>query len=328
MAEILQYSLLSVGGKYAGQEFPLDPDLENFIGRADDSQVVLQESMVSRKHAKITLVGEKVFIEDLGSTNGTLVNSRKIRRAHLRVGDRVLIGTSMLRLVSSDTPRDEFTLVLSKGMKPQDGRSTTGISSMSGRIDEIPLADVIQLLSSMRKSGIMEIHAPHRSGRIFLREGVMLSAQIKGSRYLSPQKALYRMVAWKEGTFKLEKLVEKELPASDTWMRNTTDGLLLEAMRQQDELERLRPMLPSSGAQFRIAQPLGISLRELSPEQLDMLEIAHNHVQLRTILDASPEDDLETSLLLVHLLEVGALEVMETNNRLPLAEVDEMTLQS
>ena len=50
--------------------------------------------------------GEQIWIEDLGSTNGTFVNGEKIKRARLKEGDRVLIGTSILKLIAGDAPRD------------------------------------------------------------------------------------------------------------------------------------------------------------------------------------------------------------------------------
>ena len=66
--------------------------------------MVLVEDMVSRKHARIAMQGDQIWIEDLGSTNGTFVNGEKIKRARLKEGDRVLIGTSILKLIAGDAP--------------------------------------------------------------------------------------------------------------------------------------------------------------------------------------------------------------------------------
>ncbi len=48
------------------------------IGRDEESDVVLDASNVSSKHAKICLVNGSFVLQDLGSTNGTLLNGRKI----------------------------------------------------------------------------------------------------------------------------------------------------------------------------------------------------------------------------------------------------------
>src|SRR5262245_32294042 len=93
-----QYALRFISGKYQGGEFPTAGDRESFIGRQNDLDVVLVEDMVSRKHARIALQGDALTIEDLGSTNGTFVNGEKIKRARLKEGDRVLIGTSIIRV--------------------------------------------------------------------------------------------------------------------------------------------------------------------------------------------------------------------------------------
>src|SRR6476469_3975948 len=93
------WALRFISGKYQGGEFPLKMNRQVTIGRSSELDMVLVEDMVSRKHAKITVGPGKVLIEDLGSTNGTFVNGEKIRQARLKEGDRILIGTSILKLV-------------------------------------------------------------------------------------------------------------------------------------------------------------------------------------------------------------------------------------
>src|SRR2546428_14083542 len=88
-----KYVLRFISGKYQGGEFPLHPDREIVVGRSSDLDMVLVEDMVSRKHAKIAMSGDQVFIQDLGSTNGTFVNGEKVKRTRLKEGDRFTIGT-------------------------------------------------------------------------------------------------------------------------------------------------------------------------------------------------------------------------------------------
>src|SRR5213075_3320836 len=100
--ESAQWALRFISGKYQGGEFPLRPNREIIIGRSSELDMVLVEDMVSRKHAKITTDDKAVTIQDLGSTNGTFVNGEKVRKVELKDGDRILIGTSIIKLVFVD----------------------------------------------------------------------------------------------------------------------------------------------------------------------------------------------------------------------------------
>ncbi len=81
-----------------GTSFPLDGELT--IGRAAGCAVVLPEdSFVSQVHARVFRRGDDYWVEDLGSTNGTLVNGRKVTGAvPVRRGDRLQVGRSVLEL--------------------------------------------------------------------------------------------------------------------------------------------------------------------------------------------------------------------------------------
>ena len=103
-----------------------------------------------------------VTIQDLGSTNGTFVNGEKIRKADLKDGDRILIGTSIIKIVFVDgesTSHLTETEARSKLAVAANKRSAAAPKSMSGSIEEIPLPDLLQLLSTSRKSGVLVVHS-------------------------------------------------------------------------------------------------------------------------------------------------------------------------
>lgn len=68
------------------------------IGRAPECAVVLGDTNVSRRHAQVALDDGTVVVTDLGSTNGTFLNARRVTRATVRPGDELTIGTSRLRV--------------------------------------------------------------------------------------------------------------------------------------------------------------------------------------------------------------------------------------
>ena len=103
------YVLRFISGKYQGGEFPIVNDKPIIVGRSSDLDMVLVEDMVSRKHARITMQQDQIWIDDLGSTNGSFVNGEKIKRARLKEGDRVLIGTSILKVIAGEGARADST---------------------------------------------------------------------------------------------------------------------------------------------------------------------------------------------------------------------------
>lgn len=79
------------------------------IGRAEDCTVSVPSASVSRQHARLELQGDRAWVTDLGSKNGTFVNDARIERtAALAPGDRVRVGEVNLRLVlaAPTTPPD------------------------------------------------------------------------------------------------------------------------------------------------------------------------------------------------------------------------------
>ena len=63
------------------------------MGRAPRADFIVDVALVSRLHCRFSLDDkDRLDIEDLGSTNGTWVNGRKVERAPLMAGDKVKVG--------------------------------------------------------------------------------------------------------------------------------------------------------------------------------------------------------------------------------------------
>jgi hypothetical protein len=83
--------LLGVGGAHGGRVYPLIHNTIS-IGRADEADILVSDPSVSARHARLINGSQGFEIEDLGSTNGTLVEGQRVTRAHLRSGARITLG--------------------------------------------------------------------------------------------------------------------------------------------------------------------------------------------------------------------------------------------
>jgi FHA domain len=96
------------------------------IGRRPGSDIVVDNMAVSGEHANIFTIGDDSFIQDLGSTNGTFVNNKRVTKHHLKHGDVITIGKHTLNYVNEGQgkPVEDFakTVIIS----PPSGGDNTG----------------------------------------------------------------------------------------------------------------------------------------------------------------------------------------------------------
>ena len=299
------FALRFISGKYQGGEFPIYPDKPIVVGRSSDLDMVLVEDMVSRRHAKIAIGGDSaITIEDLGSTNGTFVNGEKVKKARLKEGDRVLIGTSILKVVATDqnAPTGDAKANLENVAA---ARRTSQVRTMSGSLQEVPLPDLLQLFGTSKKSGVLVLRTDDDVGKIFLRKGNVYFANINDSDDVPPVKSCYRMLTWENGTFDLDPPDERTF--SDE-VDLTVAEILMEGMRQLDEFNRLKESLPPMNAKLTLSQPLIPPLRELSPDEIDVLQMVHNYGTPAAVLNKSMATDLQTTTIMLKLIKSNYIE--------------------
>jgi hypothetical protein len=109
--------IYSLDGAFLG-EFPLEGDRLT-IGRRLGNDIHIDNLAISGEHAVIEAVGRDVFVEDLGSTNGTVVNGQAIKRLLLRHGDVIELGKYQLKYV------DETHFPGNPGLASADYEKTT-----------------------------------------------------------------------------------------------------------------------------------------------------------------------------------------------------------
>ncbi|MCA9063463.1 MAG: SpoIIE family protein phosphatase [Planctomycetaceae bacterium] len=118
-----------------GQTFP--HELKSFparLGRHPDCDIQLDSNMVSRFHAQVVRISNKVMLEDLGSGNGSFVNGRQLEKHSpqpLKDGDRIKLGPIKMRFEEDSLDSDPMGMTM--GVELSDGASSTIMGSASAR---------------------------------------------------------------------------------------------------------------------------------------------------------------------------------------------------
>lgn len=127
-------------GVYAGIEVVIDRVLR--IGRDAGNDLRLPGDVaMSRHHARVTPTPECLFIEDLGSTNGTYVNGVRVQRAPLNHNDRIRIGDAMFQVRYEQLPAGSLAVEPTapshlgeelRAWRKQQGLTQTALSAKLG----------------------------------------------------------------------------------------------------------------------------------------------------------------------------------------------------
>jgi len=133
------------------------------LGRKSDNDIVLQNPAVSGHHCAFELKGlQDVFIEDLGSTNGTFVNNKKIKRQRLR--DEDVIAIAGFRLHYHPATADSgfgATAAMTLGPAPQVLTAQASFRVLSGSSAGLEMP-VNKAVSTFGKPGVAVIAVAHR----------------------------------------------------------------------------------------------------------------------------------------------------------------------
>ncbi len=128
--------VLSLGGAFQA-EFPLNKERMT-IGRKPDNDIQVDNLAVSGKHALIITILDDSFVEDLGSTNGTYVNGKLIKKHALRHGDVIGVGKHEVKYINEHATADDEELEKTIVMKPGSASAAAAIAKALGRAAPAP----------------------------------------------------------------------------------------------------------------------------------------------------------------------------------------------
>ncbi len=98
------WRLDAVGDWLTGQSFLIRSN--TLLGRSSSCDITIPGTHLSRRHAQLTVTNKGLLIEDLGSSNGTYVNDKKVKKALLKPGDEVRFDVLTFRVAGPQLPSD------------------------------------------------------------------------------------------------------------------------------------------------------------------------------------------------------------------------------
>jgi diguanylate cyclase (GGDEF)-like protein len=100
--------LVVLAGASVGEMYKVEGD-RTVIGRGQKAQIRLFDDGISREHAQLVIEDGSIYLQDLGSTNGTFCNGLKVDRKQLIDGDKILVGsTTILKFTYHDNLDEMF----------------------------------------------------------------------------------------------------------------------------------------------------------------------------------------------------------------------------
>jgi eukaryotic-like serine/threonine-protein kinase len=116
----MRVTLHVVAGPQTGRDFTFDQHDTFMIGRSEDAHFCLpHDRFFSRHHCIIEIAPPQCFLRDLGSTNGTFVNGIRVETAHLKHGDRIQGGETVLQVEVSTDQVDQPQRVHTSGERTE-----------------------------------------------------------------------------------------------------------------------------------------------------------------------------------------------------------------
>ncbi|RME37368.1 MAG: response regulator [Deltaproteobacteria bacterium] len=175
---------------------------------------------------------------------------------------------------------------------------------VEGALEQISLVDLLQIFSLNRKDGLLTLNSGGQVGTISLLGGLVANARLG---QMQGEKAFFRLLGWNRGSFRFHPEVRESAPQISL----PTDHLIMEGLRQQDELAARAGELPALEDELVLRVPREHLPEGLRPATSEILLLLQYYRRVRDILDHSSRPDLEVLQILQVLLDKGLVERAE-----------------
>jgi len=177
--------------------------------------------------------------------------------------------------------------------------------SFQGSLSELPLPDVIQLVSSSGKTGCFHLTDGDVKGQIYIQEGRIVHAQVED---LSGEEAVYQLAIWSRGEF----FFETGAAVAANTITKTNTNLLMEAARRLDEWRVLQKKVPSMELVPEFVIPEGREGQiNLNTSEWLILSKIDGRRSIKAIANASSHSTFEACKILYGLIATNLIRLKE-----------------
>ncbi len=167
---------------------------------------------------------------------------------------------------------------------------------VEGDLQQISLSDLLQVFAMNKKEGVLALTSNRKNGYIFVSRGDVVNARIG---QIEGIKAFYRLLLWDQGKFRFTP----GQPQTETRIHLSTDQLLLEGMRQNDEMRSQMSTFPAADTLIDLAVSLDQLPEGLRPATLEILHSLSTRSRVADLVENSPLSDYEVLQILRTLIE-------------------------
>ncbi|MCI0342491.1 MAG: serine/threonine-protein kinase [Planctomycetales bacterium] len=194
------------------------------VGRSSSCDVTIRDPALSRRHLKLLVHGRRIGLQDLASSNGTLVNGRRVRAASLKPGDRIRLGATEIVVVDGDLAAAVSTRELSARTVAKLLKDMPACESCGALVPatEVKSGKARASANSVFCSGCTDPYLGMLLGGF--RILALLGAGAVGTVYRARQESLDRIVALKV----LQKWVTADPSGVQRFLREAKTGSLLD----------------------------------------------------------------------------------------------------
>jgi CheY-like chemotaxis protein len=183
------------------------------------------------------------------------------------------------------------------GAPPRSVPAEASQGEVRGDLSQVPLIDLLQVLSMNRRTGVLSVATAIGAGEVRIEDGEVLDAVY---RRLEGEKALYRLLGERDGSFAF-------IPGGTGALRRVTVGtprLVMEAMRQFDEVVRLRRELALGGDALIATEPVHDNAPAVQRAVMTLLQVPKS---VDEVLDEVQANDIEVLEAMQQMLRRGVL---------------------